>query len=288
MALDHDAGRHQLHGHEHAHADEPEHRHPHHHDPSGTHDHAHAMGFERHAYLVSPVHDLDPRFKVVMALTLAVAAAGGPPLRAAEFLALCALLAAVAVIAKLPLGWALTRSLAVLPFALGIAAFAPLARADALEWPAIVRAYSEGHPIVWSIASKAWVSASAALLLVATTPLPRLFKALASLRVPDTLLTMLTFLYRFTDVFSRQVVSMRRAIAARAPRMRPIALATVYGGLAGNLLVRAYERGERVHAAMLSRGYTGTLPSPEPFRARSSDWVALATIVMASAASILY
>ena len=33
---------------------------------------------------------------------------------------------------------------------------------------------------------------------------------------------------------------------------------------AGTLFIRSYERGERVHLAMLSRGYVGNLPDFEP------------------------
>jgi cobalt/nickel transport system permease protein len=45
----------------------------------------------------------------------------------------------------------------------------------------------------------------------------------------------------------------------------------LYGSLGGNLFVRAYERGEQVYAAMLARGYTGTLPAPGPLFWRGAD-----------------
>ena len=41
---------------------------------------------------------------------------------------------------------------------------------------------------------------------------------------------------------------------------------------AGALFVRSYERGERVHAAMLSRGFTGGLPSVGLSEARRESW----------------
>jgi cobalt/nickel transport system permease protein len=39
------------------------------------------------------------------------------------------------------------------------------------------------------------------------------------------------------------------------------------------MFVRSYERGERVHAAMLSRGYTGTMPNLNRRRASRRDWM---------------
>jgi len=61
---------------------------------------------------------------------------------------------------------------------------------------------------------------------------------------------------------------------------------------AGALFIRSYERGERVHLAMLSRGYTGTLPVTHPATATPDQWraaallpaVALVTLFVAVAA----
>jgi cobalt/nickel transport system permease protein len=40
---------------------------------------------------------------------------------------------------------------------------------------------------------------------------------------------------------------------------------------AGTLFIRSYERGERVHLAMLSRGYVGNLPDFEPETVHKRD-----------------
>lgn len=82
---------------------------------------------------------------------------------------------------------------------------------------------------------------------------------------------------------------MRRMSIARASRgFRPRHLGhvRVLATAAGALFVRAYERGERVHHAMLARGYTGvmprtTTPSPAPRRHR-----ALAALVPTAAAAV--
>jgi cobalt/nickel transport system permease protein len=99
---------------------------------------------------------------------------------------------------------------------------------------------------------------------------------------------MLTFLYRFTDVFVEQLASMRRAVASRAPALGPWGHVRLYGNLAGNLFIRSYERGERVYAAMLSRGYSGVLPSAEALASRPADWLAIATVLLVVAAVLLY
>jgi cobalt/nickel transport system permease protein len=49
--------------------------------------------------------------------------------------------------------------------------------------------------------------------------------------------------------------------------VRPIAAS------AGVLFVRSYERGERVHQAMLARGYAGEMPSLDDRRATRREWL---------------
>ena len=100
----------------------------------------------------------------------------------------------------------------------------------------------------------------AALTLAATTEPADVLRGLQRLRMPDVLVQIMGFMIRYLEVVTselgRMLVAMRsRGCDPRSPRHWP-ALARSLGAL----FVRSYERGERVHLAMLSRGYTGTLP----------------------------
>lgn len=276
--------------HPHAHGDEHEHQHPHHHADSGgtVHEHAHTHGFERYTYVVSPIHDLDPRFKIIASLLLVVGVVIGPPLRPLEFVLIFGLLIAVTVISRVPVPWLLSRSTIVLPIALGIAVFAPLGQATSLSWSGITEAYTENSWMIWAITTKSWISAFTMLLLSTTTPMPRLFEGLRALKMPTIFITLLTFLYRFTDVFGTQLRTMQQAVSSRAPDLGRWGLIRLYGNLAGNLFIRAYERGERIHAAMLSRGYDGVLPATGTLSANSADWLLIFTTLLVVAAVLLY
>jgi cobalt/nickel transport system permease protein len=149
-------------------------------------------------------------------------------------------------------------------------------------------AYRQGWPLAWSIVAKAWLSATTVLLVSATTSPPDLFTALRRLRMPLIFITMLTFLYRYAAVLGGQLSSMRRAVASRAPALTGLRLVRLYGSLSGNLFIRSYERGERVHAAMLSRGYDGTLPTAEVLSMQAADVLLIATALLVSASVILY
>lgn len=277
-----------MHGHPHAHDDEAAHRHPHHHDSSvpaareSAHAHAHALSFERLTYVVSPVHDLDPRAKVVSAGVLVLGAVLAPVAHAPEFALMAGLLLAVALLARLPLRPLLLRSLLVLPIAGSVALLAPVQTA----WSGAGAA--AGWLLAWSIVTKAWFSASVMLLLAATTPPARLFAGLRALRLPAIFLTMLTFLYRYADALADQLRSMRRAVSSRGAGLSARRQVALYGNLAGSLFVRAYERGERIHASMVSRGYDGSLPTGETLHLGPADLLTLTLALFAAAAIVLY
>lgn len=280
-----------IHRHEHEHAGEV-HRHPHHHagPRAPVHEHAHGVGFERLTYLVSPMHDLDPRAKILGALVLVGAVALSPPVRPAEFLLLVALLMAAAVVGRLPLGPVVARASLVLPFAATIALFAPIARSGgSLSLGGIAGSYGDGGWMAaWSVLSRAWLSALAVVVLAATTPVPRLIRGLEALRVPEVFITLFSFASRYAGVFRDQLLSLRRALDSRSPSMPRLRRWGVYGNLAGNLFVRAFDRGERIHAAMLSRGFRGTLPTAETLALTAADAIVLIVVALVSAAVVLY
>ncbi len=263
----------ELHRHGHEHEREPAHEHPHHH-VDAAHDHAHALSFERYTYVLSPVHSLDPRAKIVATAVFILGVVLAPAMRPVEFAALLVALGALTVLSRIPVSVVLKRSALVLPLAATFAIFAPL--------------MPGGWVLAWSIVSKAYLSAFATLLLAATTPTPRLFAGLRKLGLPVIFVSTLTFLARFTDVLRDQLASMRRAVASRAPGLTGWPLVRLYGNLAGNLFIRSYERGERVHSAMLSRGYTGVLPSSEPLVMRPADVLVVLCSVLVGAALFLY
>lgn len=282
-----------FHQHAHEHAGAPAHRHPHHHhaEPApSAHRHTHTTAFESLTYIISPLHSLDARAKIVAALALVLGVVTTPPLRLAEFGLFCALLAAVAALGHLPLGRVVTRSLAVLPVAGTIALLAPL-QASGGSWNAagLAAAWSGGGWLIaWGIMSKAWLSAVCMLLLAATTRTADLLDGLRRLRVPGVFVMLLAFIARYVGVLGDQLRSLRIALASRAPHLRGSALLAALGSIAGNLFVRSYERGERVYAAMLARGYTGTLPVTATTSIGGAELLLVVTALLTATALALY
>ena len=69
-----------------------------------------------------------------------------------------------------------------------------------------------------------------------------------------------SFMLRYADVIAGEMRRMRIARESRCFTARSVRGWRTLGHAAGALFVRCYERGERVHLAMLARGYTGTMP----------------------------
>jgi cobalt/nickel transport system permease protein len=100
----------------------------------------------------------------------------------------------------------------------------------------------------------------ASLTLAATTEPQALLQGLERLRLPQQLVQIMSFMVRYLDVVTDEMQRMKvaresRGFSARDPRQWPVIAKS-----AGALFIRSYERGERVHLAMLSRGYSGSLP----------------------------
>ena len=128
-----------------------------------------------------------------------------------------------------------------------------------------------------------------AAIAFAVTTRPRdLVLALQHLRCPDQLVLIVAFMVRYTDVVLDQMRRMRvaresRGFVARSPRAWP-ALASSSGAL----FIRSYERGERVHLAMLSRGWSGRHPATVPLAATPAQWaLALTPATIALITSVL-
>ncbi len=188
------------------------------------------------------LHRRDARAKILALLFFLVMVAISS--REFELLAvayLAMLLAAVAA-ARLPLLGTLRRAAVVLPFSLTFAG---------LCW-------ISGEPRRAALlVEKSYLSALAALLLVATTPLPQLLRGLDMLGVPGFLLMVAQFLYRYLFVITGQAHRMRLAGLCRGGWKRGGRGFRAAAGALGVLFARSYERAESIHRAMVSRGFQG-------------------------------
>jgi cobalt/nickel transport system permease protein len=218
----------------------------------------------------SPVHRLDARAKLVGLAGLTLVAATAP--RAAwPLLAGCAaLLAGVALAARVPAGVLGRRVLVVVPVVVLAAASLPFVHAGGAERAlGPVHVSDAGLTVFGTAVAKAAVGTLSAVLLAATTTVPAALEALRRLRAPALLVAIAGVTWRYVFVLAAEVGRMRAALAARGHRPRHLLHGAATGRLATALFLRAHARGERVHVAMAARGWTG---APARADARPLAW----------------
>ena len=96
------------------------------------------------------------------------------------------------------------------------------------------------------------------VILLATTSMAKLLKSLGDFFIPQKLIEILLLVYRLIYSVSGEMESLRRAATCRGfkPSISLMQLKT-FGKLAGSLLIRGFERSDRLYDAMLVRGYDG-------------------------------
>ena len=231
--------------------------------------HAHPL----HLPGVSLVHRLAPQVKVLAAFLLVCCVVATPREAFWAFGAYFLLLCAVWVVAAIPPGWIAARSLIEAPF-LVLAVLLPFAEGGERVEVAGLSLSVSGMLAGWNIIIKGTLGVLTSLTLAATTPARDLLLGLQRLRVPGTVTTIATLMLRYVEVIVGEARRMRVARISRGhdPRLLWQAGATARG--VGSLFLRSYERGERVHLAMLARGWTGAMPALAEAPAGRREWVA--------------
>ncbi|GGO70975.1 cobalt ECF transporter T component CbiQ [Nocardioides deserti] len=219
-----------------------------------------AHGHRLHHHGHSAVHRAPAHLKILVLVGFVLLVVATPREWYAVFAAYAAVVVGTVLVARVPLGWVLRRMVVEVPF-LVFAALVPFV-AEGPRTEVLGLTVSEpGLVAAWGLAVKGTIGVMASLTLAATTEPTDVLVGLRRLRMPPLLVEIMSFMLRYLDVVTadlgRTLTAMRsRGCEPRSPRHWPVLARSL-----GALFIRSYERGERVHLAMLSRGYTGTLPT---------------------------
>lgn len=199
---------------------------------------------DRYAGLDSPLHALDARSKIVGFIALIVAILALPIAGAASLFAFVFLVAVLLGISQIPLGFVVRRSLVLLPF-MALVAFGAVHRS--LEPTRIV-----------ALLGRSLLALAILILLTNTTRFSELLGGMRKLGCPRVLVLNLGFLYRYLFVLTEEVLRMRQARDCRRVRRGSVLQElNLLGGMLGTVLIRSFERADRMHQAMLSRAFAG-------------------------------
>lgn len=246
----------------------------------------HVSTFDRYQTGESLIHRLDARVKVVVTVLFILSNVLLPDGAWLAFLLGWAMILAVNLLAGLKWNYALKRSFIALPFALAAitSIFAisgqPVFTLNLGSWH--FTATEAGLIRFASIVVRSWLSVQMAILLTATTQFSDLMHALRHLRVPQLLVAVISFMYRYLFVLADEAMRLMRAREARSARPAGARggsggtlfwRAKVAGYMVGQLFLRSYERSDRVYNAMLARGYQGHFFTLNPHAMQPGDWL---------------
>ncbi|MEU2283113.1 cobalt ECF transporter T component CbiQ [Streptomyces sp. NPDC013178] len=239
----------------------------------------HAHRLYRHGH--SRVHALPPHTKLAATFAFVVVVVSTPREAVWAFGLYAALLGLVAFHARVPAGFLLKRLLIEVPF-VAFAVLMPFVaqgeRVDVLG----VSLSVNGLWGAWNVLAKGTLGVAASVLLAATTELREVLLGLQRLKLPPLLVQIASFMIRYGDVITDEMRRMRIARESRGFEARGVRHWGVLAKTAGALFIRSYERGERVHLAMVSRGYAGAMPVIDEVTASRAQWSYALTLPFAA------
>jgi len=217
----------------------------------------------------STLHRANARVKLFLLIATLVCIALLPSNTKVGYVSFLCLLLALSFIAQISLRVILTRSLISLVFS---AAALPLLFTQAGPenllfeigtWQVFIS--EPGLSQFTNIMIKSGLSVLTAVVFTASTRFSESLFALRSFGFPKELVAILELMWRYLFILIEEARDLMRARQSRSGTgvlqmssisTLPIRVSTT-GKMAGNLLLRSLERGERVYAAMCSRGYQG-------------------------------
>ncbi|WP_027006728.1 energy-coupling factor transporter transmembrane component T family protein [Conexibacter woesei] len=215
------------------------------------------------------LHDAAPEVKVVALVAFALSVAFVPHGAWWPFAVDALIVAVFAAWGRVPVRSLLVRLVVEIPF-LAFVVLLPLV------------AGAEGLALAGAIVGKATLVVLATGILSATTPAPEIIMGLERLRVPAAFTAIGALAVRYLMVVLDELRRVNTARQARGDDARWFWQVRAVAQSTGTLAIRCIDRGERVHSAMLARGYDGRLPAVALGAAEASPRVLAATLAGAA------
>ena len=212
------------------------------------------------------VHRMDPRIKVLTTLVFIVCVVSFGKHEISALVPFLVYPLFLVVLGDLPVAYLLRKVMLAAPFAVLIGIFNPLLDQEVLLQVGSV-GISGGWVSFFSILLRFIMTVGAALILIATTGYHAVCMALERMGVPQVFVVQLLFLHRYLFVLVDEASRMVRARSLRSFQGKGSGI-RVFGSMAGHLLLRTMDRAQRIHLAMLCRGFDGNIRPFHPLRIR--------------------
>ena len=210
--------------------------------------------------------------KITTVLAFIIVCVSTPITQWRAFIAYFIAIYAVSLIAKIPTPTLLVRSLIEIPF-IFFAILMPFFGTGERFEAGPFNLYRESLLAGAGIVVKGTLGVLSAVILSTSTTAREILRGLEKLHLPKLMVQIAAFMLRYVNVISDEMERMKVARESRGFIATGLKDWRVIATAASALFIRSYERGERVHLAMLSRGYAGILPHDQSEGAPIKIWL---------------
>ncbi len=229
------------------------------------------MHLEEFAEGNSFIHRLDPRVKflTITPFVFIIAAMKGVQ---GPFVALIAAII-LALFARLNLKKILIRLLAVNVFILFLWFFLPFSHpGETMFQIGFLTATREGVMLALSITLKSNAIVIMTIAILGTSEVFTLAHALIHLKIPRKLVLLFFFFYRYIAVIHMEYTKLRKSMRIRCFKpINNIHTYRTFAYLVGMLIIKGYDRSNRIYNAMLCRGFKNNFPLISHFQLNKTD-----------------
>ena len=196
---------------------------------------------DKYSSLSSPVHKIDTKIKLVSFLTIAIFVSLFG-VSSKVLILLLTFLIFISQLAKIPILFLLSRIFVIFPFVFLIS----------VSYLINKQSFSD----VLNVVLKSYAIILSILILIQTTKFSDLLDTLKSFKFPKFLVLLLSFIYRYFFVLTDEVEKMSFAVKLR--QQEKLSIKTLIN-LFGFLLIRSYNRAEKINKAMILRGWDNSI-----------------------------
>ena len=209
----------------------------------------------------SQLHELSPQLKILATLLIVISIAFSKIINPFQIISHAVIVFLIIRISNIPLKTYLKRLTLDIPFIL-FALFLPFLSSgnnDMVFTLFSFEVYRTGLLEMFAILFKATAGLSMGIVLTATTTNIELIYGLQKLKLPPIIIAIMSFSIRYIDVFIDEFKRVKISMQSRGYIEKGIKTLLPIAYASGAMLIRGYERGERVYLSMISRGFTGVI-----------------------------
>ncbi len=196
---------------------------------------------DKYSNLSSPIHKINTKLKLIVFLAIAVFISLFK-LENKILLIILMFLIFISQIAKIPILFLLLRMFVILPFIFLVSVSYLINK--------------QNFSVVLNVLLKSYTVILSLLIFIQTTKFNKLINTLKNFGFPKFLLLLLSFIYRYFFVLTDEIEKLMFAVKLKQQKKVSV---KIISQLLGILLLKSYNRAERINKAMLLRGWDGDL-----------------------------